>query len=67
MNIVTSVLAVFTAVSEWLMTNLADVIELFYNTTDGLTFFGLLALIPLGISVVMMLFAIVRSYLNFRA
>lgn len=67
MNLVTTVLGVFTEVSEWLITNLTDVISLFWDSTNGLTFFGMLALVPLAISVVMMLFAIVRSYLHFRA
>lgn len=67
MNLVTTVLGVFTVVSEWLITNLTDVISLFWDSTNGLTFFGMLALVPLAISVVMMLFAIVRSYLHFRA
>lgn len=67
MSIIETVLGVFTSVATWLMGALEDVIALFWNTTSGLTFFGMLALIPLGISIVMMLFAIVRSYLNFRA
>ena len=67
MDLITTVLGVFTDVSEWLITNLETVIGLFWDATEGQTFFGILALVPLAISVVMMLFAIVRSYLNFRA
>lgn len=67
MNLITTVLGVFTDVATWLITNLQSVIGLFWDATEGLTFFGMLALIPLAISVVMMLFAIVRSYIKFRA
>lgn len=67
MDIIANVLSVFTSVSTWMMDTMEDVIGLFWNATEGLTFFGLLALIPLGISVVLLLFQLVKSYLNFRA
>lgn len=67
MNLITTVLGVFSEITTWLIDALTDVISLFWNATDGLTFFGMLALVPLGISICMMLFAIVRSYIKFRA
>lgn len=65
-TVVTAVLAVFTAVLQWFVTAIETAIGIFWTAEAGLTFLGTLAVIGLAIAIVLMLFAMIRSYLKNR-
>lgn len=65
-NVLTDVLEVFTAVGDWIADAVASVIPMFYSSTDGLTFLGVLAVAGLSFSVVFLLIGIIQSFLHFR-
>jgi hypothetical protein len=63
--VVTAITGVFTAIGNWIVTTIPNVVEIFY--TDGaLTFLGTLAVIGLGISVFFLLMGLVQNFLHFR-
>lgn len=65
-TILNAVLAVFTGVIDWFITSMNSVVALFYSAETGLTFFGVMALIALGISLVLLFIRMVKNYLTFR-
>ena len=66
MDIITTMLGVFTSISEWFVNSLSGVTDLFY--VDGnLTFIGALTIASLGLSMATWIIATVRSYLALKA
>lgn len=65
-TVITAVLAVFSAILEWFVSAIETAVGIFWVAETGLTFIGTLAVIGLGIAVVLMLLAMVRSYLKNR-
>lgn len=66
MDIINTMLGVFSSVSTWFVDALGDVTTLFY--ADGnLTFIGSLAIAGLALSMVTWIIATVRSYLQLKA
>lgn len=66
MDIITTILGVFTSVSEWFVDALTSVTTLFY--VDGnLTFIGALTIASLALSMATWIIATVRSYLALKA
>ena len=63
-TVVTSILAVFTAITEWFTSTLADVGVLFYTAESGLTFIGTISVIGVAIGVTLMVIAMIRSLLR---
>lgn len=65
-TVISSVLAVFAAVLEWFVTAINTAVGIFWSVESGLTFIGTLSVIGLAIAVVLMLLAMIRSYLKNR-
>lgn len=65
-TVITAVLAVFTAVLEWFVESITVAVGIFWSAETGLTFIGTLAVIAFAIAVVLMLLAMIRSYLKNR-
>lgn len=65
-TVVSAVLAVFSAILEWFVTAINTAVGIFWVAETGLTFIGTLAVLGLGIAVILMLFAMIRSYLKNR-
>lgn len=65
-GILTAILAVFTAIGEWITTTLPSFFALFYVAETGLTLLGVLAVAGLGISVVFLLIGIIQRFLKFQ-
>ena len=65
-TVVTSILAVFTAITEWFTSTLADVGVLFYTAESGLTFIGTISVIGVAIGVTLMVIAMIRSLLRLQ-
>lgn len=65
-TVISSVLAVFTAVLEWFVSSINVAVGIFWAAETGLTFIGTLAVVGLAIAIVLMLLAMIRSYLKNR-
>ena len=64
--IITAITGVFTAIMSWIVTAIQSVIPVFYDTTDGLTFLGVLSVIALGISIFFLLMGLIQNFLHLR-
>ena len=60
------VFEVFSGVGDWIVSAVPDMLGMFYNSTDGLTFLGILAVAGLGFSVVFLLIGLIQNFLHFR-
>lgn len=67
MTIINSILELFTDISEWLVTTIPSLMEMFYVAETGLTFLGALAVAGLAISVIFLLIGVIQNFLHFRA
>lgn len=65
-GVLSSILDVFDAVSTWIGEAVTAVIPMFYSTTDGLTFLGVLAVAGLAFSVIFLVIGIIQNFLHFR-
>lgn len=65
-SVVTAVTAVFTAIGEWLVSSITAM-EVVFWAEGALTFIGTLSIIGLAIAVILMVLAMIRSYLQLRA
>lgn len=63
-SVVTSVVAVFSAMLEWFSTALGSVSDIFYVKETGLTFIGTISVIALSISVVLLVVNMIRRFLQ---
>ena len=71
-GILSSILAVFTSVGEWISTSVNNMIPMFYTAGTGstggeLTFLGTLAVAGLAISVVFLVIRVITNFMQFRA
>lgn len=64
--IITAITGVFTAIATWITDAIPTVVAVFYDSTDGLTFLGVLAVVALGISIFFLLMGLVQNFLHFR-
>jgi hypothetical protein len=65
-GVVSAITAVFTAIGTWLVGAITSMEAVFW--VDGaLTFIGTLSVVGLAIAVVLMVLAMIRSYLQLRA
>lgn len=65
--VITAITAVFTAISNWIVTTIPEVVKVFYDSTDGnLTFLGVLAVVALGISIFFLIMGLIQNFLHFR-
>ena len=65
-SVLTSILAVFTAIGEWISTAVTSLIPMFYVAETGLTFLGVLAVAGLAFSVVFLIIGLIQNFLHFR-
>lgn len=66
MDVLTAVLAVFTAIGEWISGAVLELVPMFYVADTGLTFLGVLAVAGLAFSVVFLMIGIIQRFLHFR-
>lgn len=65
-SIITSILAVFTMIGEWIVTSVTSLMPMFYAADTGLTFLGVLAVAGLAFSVVFLIIGLIQKFLHFR-
>lgn len=65
-SVLTAILAVFTAIGEWITTAVTAIMPMFYVTGTGLTFLGVLAVAGLGFSVIFLVMGLIQNFLHFR-
>ena len=66
MSILTAILAVFTAIGEWIGTAVTYILPMFYVAGTGLTFLGVLAVAGLAFSVIFLIIGLIQNFLHFR-
>lgn len=64
-SILTAILAVFTAIGEWIGTAVTALVPMFY-AEGALTFLGTLAVAGLGFSVIFLVIGVIQNFLHFR-
>ncbi len=65
-SVLTAILAVFTAIGEWISTAVTSLMPMFYVAETGLTFLGVLAVAGLGFSVIFLVMGLIQNFLHFR-
>ena len=66
MAVLTAIFDVFTAVGEWIVTTVPELLTMFYTAESGLTILGVLAVASLAISVVFLIIGLIQNFLHFR-
>lgn len=67
-QILENIFNVFDSVFTWMIAALGSVVDIFVDPADSeLTFFGVLALVALAISVFFLLIRVVQNFLHFRS
>ena len=70
MNIITAILAIFSDIGQWIMSELNSLQAIFWTVGEGgtgqLTFLGVLAVAGLAFSVVFLIMGIIQRFLHFR-
>lgn len=66
MNVLQSVLGVFTGIGEWLVESVTALQPMFWNTEGGLTFLGTLGVAGLAFSVIFLIIGVIQNFLHFR-
>lgn len=68
-SVLTAILAVFTAIGEWIPTAIQSMIPIFWTAgADGagtLTFMGVLAVAGLAFSVIFLIIGLIQKFLHF--
>lgn len=71
MDILTAVLAVFSAIGEWIPEAITNLVPMFYTAGVGgdpgkLTFLGVLSVAGLSFSVIFLCISLIQNFLHFR-
>ena len=66
-TVVSAITGVWTALVTWMLGIIPEFFELFYNTTDGLTFIGTMAVVFTGIGLVLLVWGIITNFIRLRA
>lgn len=65
-SVLTSILAVFSAIGTWIVGAVKDMTPIFWNATDSsLTLIGVLAVCGLGISVIFLIVGLIQRFFHF--
>lgn len=64
-NVLTAVLDVLESIASWVVESMSTLTTMFYGE-GGLTFYGILAVAGLGISVCLLFLNIIQNFLHFR-
>lgn len=65
-SVLTSILAVFSAIGTWIVGAVKDMIPIFWNATDSsLTLIGVLAVAGLGLSVIFLVVGLIQKFFHF--
>lgn len=65
-GVIESIIAVFTAILDWMVDGITAIIPIFYVAETGLTFLGVLAVCGLVISIFFLLMGVIQNFLHFR-
>lgn len=66
MTIIDYVFDVFGEISDWLVETINAFVPVFYSNETGMTFLGTMALCGLGVGIILLLFNVVKSFVQFR-
>lgn len=66
MAVLTAIFDVFTAVGQWIVTTVPELLTMFYSAESGLTILGVLAVASLAVSVIFLIIGLIQNFLHFR-
>ena len=66
-NVVTSITEVWSAIFDWMITAISELMPVFYVPETGLTLLGVLAIIALGVSIFFLILGLIQNFLTLRA
>lgn len=64
-TVISAITDVFDSIGAWIVGAVQDLMPMFYNPTDGLTFLGSLAVCGLAFSVSFLLIGVIQRFLHF--
>lgn len=65
-GVIDSLMAIWSAISTWIVSSISSVSVIFYVAETGLTLLGVLAVSSLGIGVIFLLIGVVQKFFHFR-
>lgn len=65
-SVLKAITGVFSSITDWVVETLPKLVPVFYDAESGLTFFGVLAVAGLAVSIFFLLFGLVQNFLHFR-
>lgn len=65
-NVLTAVLAVFSAIGEWIVEFIPSLLSMFYTAEAGLSVLGIMAIAALGVSIVFLCIGVIQSFFHWR-
>lgn len=66
MTVISAITSTISEMFTWMSTALTDLIPIFYNSESGLTFFGVLAIVALAISIFFLIMGLIQNFLHLR-
>lgn len=66
MNVIETILAVFSAIGDWFVEIIPSMLGIFYNSETGITVLGALAVASLAIAVILLVLAWIVDFFKFR-
>lgn len=65
-SVLDKILEVFNSIATWIAQAVNQIIPMFYDATNGLTFLGVLACAGLSFSVIFLIIGLIQNFLHFR-
>ena len=66
-SLIGSITDVFSEIATWMTSAIADMEPIFWNSSSGLTFMGILACAGLGFSVILLVLSLIQKFMKFGA
>lgn len=67
-DIFSDISVIWTSLFTWMITALNSIVDLFWDAANNdLTFFGVLAIVAVGISIFFLLVRVIQNFLHFRS
>lgn len=66
-TVIDRILAVFTAIGNWISTTIPTLEPMFYDSETGLTLLGTMCVVSVGFGVIFLLLGIIQKFIGFRA
>jgi hypothetical protein len=65
-TVLDNILSVFDSIGTWISDSVTNLMPMFYDSSTGLTFLGVLAVAGLAFSVIFLIIGLISNFLHFR-